>query len=122
MSRALLLLVWCALAGAACSPAGALCTQKQRCADANDQNGDELDDESVHVCEVAFDARIRALRENTEQECQEQADAELAYASCTAGLDCADFEEPDHNGLCEVERDALDDARRDAEAECTSTD
>lgn len=118
MSRALLLLASCALASAACSPAGALCAQKQRCA----KDNDPIDDESVRVCEVAFDARVRALRENAEQECQEQADAELAYASCAAGLDCADFDEPDHNGLCKVERDALDDARRDAEAECASTD
>jgi hypothetical protein len=81
-----------------------------------------MDDESVVVCEVAFDVQVRALRENDEIACQQQADRELDYARCLSGLACADFVEPDTNGLCEAEQKALDDARRAAESECASTD
>lgn len=108
-----------ALALGACSPAGALCRKQQECAP---EQNDEMDDESVVVCEVAFDVHVRSLRENDEVECQEQADRELDYARCASGLACTDFVEPDTNGLCESERKALDDARRAAEGECASTD
>jgi hypothetical protein len=119
MTRALSLCVVAALALAACSPAGALCRKQQECAP---EQNDEMDDESVVVCEVAFDVHVRSLRENDEIECQEQADRELDYARCLSGLACADFVEPDTNGLCESEQKALDDARRAAESECASTD
>ena len=119
MTRALGLLALVLTGAAACSPAGALCRKQQECAPLINQ---EMDDESVQVCTVAFDVRIRALRENSEAECQALADAELAWASCRAGLACEDFIPPDTNGLCETERKALDDATRDAEGECASTD
>lgn len=115
------LALWIALGclGAACSPAGALCRKKQECAP--DRN-DTIDDESVGVCQVAFDARIAALRENSEAECHELADREIAFASCIGALDCEDFLEPDANGACADEREGLSEALDAAAGECASTD
>ncbi len=103
------------LLASACSAAGPLCDKEQQC-------DTKRADDDIAVCRTAYHARISALRQNAEAQCQDLADATENYDACRAGLACADFAEPDLNGLCKVERHSYEDALKDVEGECASTD
>lgn len=104
-----------ALGNVACT-AQAYCEKKRECA------ADPPGEDYVRICTINYDGQLRSYEVNREEECQVLATAKRRYDSCTSALDCTDFNEVDHNGQCDDERDEYLDALQDAEAECTTFD
>lgn len=96
--------------------AQAYCEKRRECA--SDPPGADY----VSVCQAVYDGQTNAYRANKEEECHILAEARLVYDSCRAQLECRDFNEDDHNGECDNERDAYRDAFDDAEQECGTLD
>ncbi|MCP4503094.1 MAG: hypothetical protein GY822_24420 [Deltaproteobacteria bacterium] len=103
-------------AGIGCTPSSALCERKKECA--SDPPGEDF----VQICTISNDGRLRSLRANSEEECQELADAKVAFDACRAALECTDFNEGDLNDRCEDELDDYQDALGDADNECSALD
>lgn len=96
----------------------AFCEKRRECA------ADPPGADFVRICVINYDGQLSALGANKEDECHALADAKLRYDACVAQLDCRDFNEPDHNGECDDEREGFFDALEDAEGgiECSTAD
>jgi hypothetical protein len=110
----------------ACDVPSAFCSKRAECL--QQDQGVQLEPDSIAVCAANVDAFDKALRANTEPECTALADADRALLACRAGLSCDDFSEADLGRKCEAEQDAFDLAERDVDelrgglAECTALD
>lgn len=122
---------------AACSPVGGFCEAAGECDDRDAQIfplgvdfvGESND--SINVCVAESEGRIRTLRANEEDGCQEEADAQLAYYACVADTYRADpgdacdalVNDPDRNP-CAGELDDYFDALSDniASGDCSQNE
>jgi hypothetical protein len=94
--------------------ANSVCAQRQEC-------NDSLEEDSEAVCVASYNAAIDSLRANAEEECHRLADAILARDNCLLQLDCNDLDDDnDREDACGDELDNVDDAREDADDECSS--
>jgi hypothetical protein len=104
------------------------CTTQAQCSKIKECASDPPGEEFERICAIELDGFIRALRANKEEECHILADAYLAFWSCTAQMSCSDYEDcgtrgdPDDCDECEDARRDLDDAREDADDECSARD
>jgi hypothetical protein len=107
---------------------GAGCTTQAVCAKTKECASDPPGEEFERICVIEADGMIKALRANKEEECHILADAYLAFWACTAQQKCSDFEDcrergdPDDCDECEDVRRDLDDAKEDADDECSARD
>jgi hypothetical protein len=98
-----LLMVVVALWLSSCSSSARLCSKKAECRAEND--GVQLEPDSIEVCTANREAELAALRANAEEECQQYADALQALDGCQSRLTCDDFIELDLGRECQEERD-----------------
>jgi hypothetical protein len=89
-----------------CSSSARLCNKTAECRAEND--GVQLEPDSIEVCIANRDAALVALRANQEEECLRYADALQALDGCQAGLTCDDFVELDLGRECQQERDRFE--------------
>src|SRR5690349_13190742 len=105
----------------ACNPAANLCQKEYDCKDELKRG---LEDDYPEVCAAGREGQNRALRENSEQECEDLANAQATYVTCLGNLSCEDLKKAEEHPLgegetvCDEPGKELEKKTEDAGAKC----